>query len=470
MIFPHLLNKKLLKCSIFLSVLFYESSLHASLKLSEFVDQQEKNRIIKKISQLLKDKYVYPDLGEKFGQQLQVLFKSGVFDRINNAKEFSEILSKDLQQLMNDKHIYFRLIEASDIGEAKEGSLHHPVRLFRLGQKEHLGFNRLDWIEGDIGYLDYRRFYYNADAREMLSCAIKFLSSANAIIIDLRENQGGSMEMIPFISSYFFPFPTQLTGIYYREQDLIQEIWTVENIEGERLLNVPLFLLVSRNSFSAAESFAYDMKVSERATLVGDSTRGGAHSVDLFDVEDRFEIYIPTARAIHPLTMDNWEGSGIIPDILVPSEIALDTAVALAKEAAREFGKTKDLRIKNTIQIMQKYLHQADGFFKINKEKFAKVALDSAFIEGKKLKLMNEFFIQVLVYFYSSEKNYKMVEEILKRQMELFPNAVQVYESLAWSYLEQDKKTLAMSYFEKILELNPGNSVAIQMIKRLKDK
>lgn len=434
------------------------------------LDSQEKKELIEKISALLRGHYVFPDLGEKYGQEILSLFEARDFNNISDSKKFGEYVTDKLQELTKDKHVKFRLIEPSDLGESEEGSLHHPVRYYRLGRKEHLGITRLDWIENEIGYMDYRRFYYHAEAKEMLFNAIKFLSTANAIIIDLRENQGGGGALIPWFCSYFMPHPTPLTGTYYRDEDMTEEWWTLEKIEGQRLLDVPMFVLIGKNTFSAAEYLAYDLKIQKRATLIGEPSKGGAHSVDLFPVGDRFEIYIPTARAVNPITGSNWEGTGVIPDVAVPSESALDTAVELAKKAAQEYGKLKDARMKEIVVKMQGQLDQAELLYK--KEKMnveeAEALLDSAIHTGSEAGLINEFFLQVLAYHYSSHQAFDMATRILKKQVELFPRSPGSYQSLGWAYYRQGEKELAIEYFEKVLELDKDNSIAKAMLKKLK--
>ena len=433
----------------------------------EIVTQNEKNILVEKIRQLLADNYVYSDLGEKGGRQFLAMYQSGKFDKINDAKEFGDTVTVFLQKLFNDKHIKFRLIEASDLGEDKKGSLHHPVRLYRLGQTENLGFRRLDWIDEEIGYLDFRRFYSPSEANEMLVCAIKFLSPANAIIIDLRENQGGSADMVPLLCSYFLKHPTQLSGTYYRQDDINLEVWTREKVAGERLLDVPLFLLVGGNTFSAAESFAYDMKVLGRATLIGDSTKGGAHSVDLFYVEDRFEIYISTSRAINPVTRGNWESAGVIPDIIVPEQAALDTAIVLAKKAAQEFGKLKDARLMEIVTEFQTQLNNAESLYSQQKGIAADSILDAAFQAALKANILSEFFIEVLAYHYASAKSDKIHMSILKQRSALFPTSYHAHEALGWAYYQQGNEERAIEHFNKVLELDRNNSFATEMLHKL---
>ena len=432
------------------------------------VDQADKEKIIREISKLFEEKYVISEVGEKCAKDIILALQSNVYDTLTDAKELAKKLTADLQKMTGDRHIKFRLIEASDLGENQEGSLHHPVRLFRLMQKEHLGFTRLDWIEGEIGYLEIRRFYNPSEAKEMVISAMNFVAGANAIIIDLRENQGGAGELLPFFCSYFFEELTQLSSYYSREDDFTQEFWTFDNFSDKRFIDVPLYILTSKNTFSAAEMLAYDLKVSHRAILIGDSTGGGAHSVDLFKIDDRFEIYISTSRAIHPFTNSNWEGIGVVPDILVPPETALDTAIVLARKAAQSYGKRKDERLKESIKQMQIRLDIAELFYNAGKDDSAKVVLDSAFQIGMKAGLIHEFFMQVLIYHYLSSDTDKLLFALLNKNIELYPDSADAYGFLAWVYSEHGQKELAIQNFEKVLKLDHNNSDARKMLMKLK--
>lgn len=434
------------------------------------IDNKERKNIVHRIAQLLNEKYVLPEIGKQCGEKLKAKLKAGDYDRITDAKEFAEVLTKDLQQFSKDRHNRVRVIEVNEVVKEADDPLREPFRLLKLMQKEHFGFQRLDWIEGNIGYLDLRRFTPLSVAKDMAVGAMHFLSSTNAIIIDLRENPGGMPDMIRFLSNHFFEHPTQLTGLYVREDDFITETWTSEKIEGKRMTDVPLFLLTSRKSFSAAEAFAYDMKARERATVIGDTTRGGAHNVDLFKINDRFEIYLSTGRAINPLTGANWEGVGVIPDIVVPDEVALDTAIVYAKKAAEKYGKKKEVELDETVKTMQNQLAQAEQLFKDKKTRLAEALIDSLFQTGLKVKLSSEFFVNILAYEYVKKRNESMTTAILKKNIEYNLGSFSAYESLAMAHLYLDKKDLALQYFEKALELNPSTSYAKEMVKKLKSE
>ncbi|HEX9974383.1 MAG TPA: S41 family peptidase [bacterium] len=429
-------------------------------------DKGYKEEVINAICQLFQSKYVISDVAEKYSAEFRKKYTAGWYDSCTDAKAFAKTVTADLIGITHDKHINFRIIESSAVGEKAESALHHPVRYHLLQAKENTGFYKLEWIENSIGYVDIRRFYSFDLAKDMIIAALKFLANSNAIIIDVRENGGGSGD---FLSSYFLPYPTQLTGWYSREDDWLTEFGTIKDIGTEPLTDTPLFILTSDRTFSAAESFAYDMKVRNRATIIGDSTRGGAHSVDLYKIDDQFEIYISTERAINPLTGENWEGVGVIPDILVPSEVALDTAIVLARKAGEEYAGVKEARLKQVVAEMQIHLDKAELLYLENKTADADAALDSLFQIGATVGLINEFFIDVLAYNYLSDKDDQILYAILKKKIALFPKSVSAYETLASVYYSKGKKDLARQYFMKVLELDPDNRNAAKMIKRLRE-
>jgi len=442
-----------------------QSLVHAQPQKG-LADEVHMRSILQKVDSLIESKYVMIDNAKAFADAFRKKYLAGVYDSIVDARILGERVTADLQAITHDKHITFRTIESSDVGEQVESNLHHPVRYYRLRMNEHTGFTKLEWIDGRIGYLELRRFNLLSEAKEMLGVAMKFLAGANAIIIDLRENGGGSGD---YLSSYFLPHPTQLTGCYYREENDLQESWTVRNIEGARMLDVPLFLLTSKKTFSAAESFAYDMKVRKRGTLVGDTTRGGAHDVGYFKIDDQFEMYLSVGRLVNPVTHTNWEGIGVVPDIRVPASAALDTATGLARKAAEEFGRKKDDQLKQGVKRMESHLAHAEQLYRENKAAQAKASLDSVFEIAGKLGLLTEFFVNVLAYNYYSDRSENILFAVLKKNIELFPTSSTAFETLASTYYDFAKKDLALENYRKVLELDPDNTNAQKRLKRLSE-
>jgi tetratricopeptide (TPR) repeat protein len=209
------------------------------------------------------------------------------------------------------------------------------------------------------------------------------------------------------------------------------------------------------------------MKSRKRATIVGEPTKGGAHSVDLFGIDDQFEFYISTSRAVSPVTGGNWEGTGVIPDIRVPAAAALDAAVVEAKKAAEAYGGGKDAGLKKAVEEMQTLADNAAKLYREGKKEAADAALDSLFKIAQNNGLVSQFFLEVFAYNFQSAQDEQMLLAILKKNIEFFPESFTAYELLASVYASRGNKELALRYFQKVLTLDPGNRNAAKMIKEL---
>jgi C-terminal processing protease CtpA/Prc len=159
-----------------------------------------------------------------------------------------------------------------------------------------------------------------------------FVAHTDAVIFDLRQNGGGHPAMVTLIASYLFDKPTHLIDIYNRKENTTTQNWTLSYLPGPRLPKQPAFVLTSKRTFSGAEEFAFDLKNQKRATIVGETTGGGAHPVSGHMVADYFTIGVPFAKSLDPVTKTNWEGTGVEPDVKVPAADALATAEKLALE------------------------------------------------------------------------------------------------------------------------------------------
>jgi C-terminal processing protease CtpA/Prc len=95
-------------------------------------------------------------------------------------------------------------------------------------------------------------------------------------------------------------------------------------------------VLTSSRTFSGAEEFSYNLKALKRATIIGETTGGGAHPVSDRRIDDHFTIGVPGARAINPITHTNWEGVGVEPDVKVPAPDALAAAQRLIRERPQQ--------------------------------------------------------------------------------------------------------------------------------------
>jgi len=94
-------------------------------------------------------------------------------------------------------------------------------------------------------------------------------------------------------------------------------------------------VLTSIRTFSAGEGIAYNLQALKRAVIVGETTAGGATSPRRVSLGHQFELRVPVATGVNPITKTSWEGIGVKPDVPVEESIALSKAHTLAIEGLR---------------------------------------------------------------------------------------------------------------------------------------
>jgi len=328
------------------------------------VDAAARTAVIDGSLKRLHDSYVFPDVAKKMEQAIRDRISKKEYDQITSAKAFAEALTKHLQEVSHDKHLRVRYShEPIPVRQNRQEPTAEERERFRQGNMwGNFGFERVERLEGNVGYLSLRGFNDPNGAEETIAAAMNFLGNTEALIIDLRRNGGGSPEMVALISSYLFgEKPVHLNSLYWREGNRTDDFWTKEKVLGKRFADKDVYVLTSNRTFSAAEEFSYNLKNLKRATIVGEVTGGGANPGGVYRITEHFGVFVPTGRAINPISKTNWEGTGVKPDVEVPADHALKTAHldALKKVAAKQTDNPRRAGdFKRLIERTQKELDE----------------------------------------------------------------------------------------------------------------
>jgi len=299
----------------------------------------DKAAVVDKLARILTEKYVFPETGQKMAGLIQANLKSGTYCPISDPPLFAEKLTEDILSLSHDKHLGVRYApDMIRLAKTKTGDADELELLQRRqGRMRNYAFQEVRILPGNVGYLKFDGFSSDPEAYPVAIGALAFLANSDALIIDLRENGGGDPRMIQVITSYFFEGePKHLNSFFYREGDITEQYWTLPYVPGQKMPRIPIFVLTSNMTFSGAEEFTYNLKNLKRATIVGETTGGGAHPVKQEFIDDNYWVSVPYARAVNPISKTNWEGTGVTPDIQVSADKAYDTALALALEKLGE--------------------------------------------------------------------------------------------------------------------------------------
>ena len=350
-------------------VLFFGTALSASAQgpppdqSDMTIDAATRTQVIQQSLTLLDKFYVYPDLAKKMDAAIDERIKNKAYDQITSAKELAKTLTDDLRAVSHDKHLHVIYSHNPLPSERPHGG---PTPADRERMREFMasvnfGFEKLERLSGNVGYLDLRGFLPPDLAGETAAAAMDFLSNTDALIIDLRKNGGGDPATVDLICSYLLgPEPVHINDLYWRPSESTQQWWTLPYVPGKRYLDKPVYVLTSHFTFSGGEEFTYDLKTQKRATIVGETTGGGAHPGGPQPINDHFALWVPTGRAINPITHDDWEGKGVSPDVQVPADQALATAHLAALRALTEKNQTgpRSDALKRAIQETEQELEQ----------------------------------------------------------------------------------------------------------------
>jgi hypothetical protein len=296
------------------------------------IDVATRERVIDGAIAKLNEFYVFPEVAKKMEDALRGHQKEGEYDAVDDGEAFAVLLTEHLQGVSNDKHLRVNFSPMALPEEPPETDPEAQERRRTRIERDNCAFEKVERLPSNIGYLKFNAFLDPMICGPTATAAMSFLANVDAIIFDLRSNGGGDPKMIAFISTYLFDEPTHLNDLYNRKEDSTTQYWTLPYVPGKRLSDKPVFVLTSNRTFSGAEEFSYNLKNLKRATIIGETTGGGAHPVSGHRIDDHFMIGVPFARAVNPIAGTNWERTGVTPDVEVPAAEALDVAKKMASE------------------------------------------------------------------------------------------------------------------------------------------
>ncbi len=434
----------------------------------ESLGDDERAAVVERIGQMLNQRYVFEDVARECAEHLQAQLEAGEFDDLTDPEAFAARLTESIQSVSHDKHMRVRPRPAERATMEQENPARAQAKRMDRMRRQNFGFEKVERLDGNIGYLDMRYFAGNPEARPTAVASMNFLANADALIFDMRKNGGGSPEMIRFICSYLFDEPTHLNSLYWREGDVTQEFWTMDDVPGPKMPDVPVFVLTSNYTFSGAEEFSYNLRTRERATLVGETTGGGANPGGTMPINPRFEIFIPTGRAINPITGINWEGTGVTPHVEVEADDALDTALELAREAAETYRAAREEKVTSLWEAFGEAQMRAASLGDEGKPEKAGEVLTAGLRDAHEAGLVGEQDINMLGYQMMGQDRTALAIAVFTFNADAYPESSNVYDSLAEAYMNDSQNERAIMNYEKSIELDPRNDHAREMIAQMR--
>lgn len=326
--------------TIFVSTLvFAQSSQLPQPAGGDYIDAATRERLVSDVLRQLEQKFVFP---KRVTEKLPVLvarWSTAGFAGITSAGELINVMNADLTDAFHDGHLLL-LPQRADAMPPGIFDTAEPdaAALAELEEREKiLGYGIVETkvLDGNIGYIEIQHFPYvrMTGLPRAIVAAMERVRETKALIIDLRWNSGGDGDTVAHIMAYLLDRRTLLAREYDRVTGKTSEDWTPATVPGPRYgAHRPVWVLISRKTFSGGEEMAYDLQTLKRGRLIGETTGGGAHHNMVVRVGGDFVLSIPTARAESPITHTDWDGVGVKPDVAVDAQRALDVALAEARK------------------------------------------------------------------------------------------------------------------------------------------
>jgi DNA-binding MarR family transcriptional regulator len=314
------------------------------------LDAAARAALVNALSDSLVNGYIYEKTGRMLADSLKAELRSGAYDGFVTGDSFAQRVTQTLRRISNDRHLGVMYGMTPQTGGPMRRRVRAPAdsppaapavspspapgvaASSRVISMPEYGFESARILPGNIGYLDLRGFSGEPGAIRAVDSVMALFANTKAIIIDVGRNRGGGPQVIQHLSAYLFDKPTHLVTSYARGMDAPIERWTTASVPGKRLPKTPVYVLTSRSTISAAESFAFGLKNHNRITIVGERTAGGGHFGAFVPLTPGFSMFLPRGRTYDPRTNEGWEAEGLKPDVDVPYDKALETALTLARK------------------------------------------------------------------------------------------------------------------------------------------
>lgn len=291
----------------------------------------DRHRLVEAVVANLRKYYFDRQVAQTTATALLAHETGGDYNVVTDGQAFASLLGRHLIDASRDVHFSIEYTRGVFPDFSKPPPAAADAGSRAAMAESNCTFEKVEIRPNKVGYLKLNSFPDLAACRSKAESAMAALNHAHTVIIDLRDNRGGYPGMVVFLASYLFDHPEFM---FNPRDPITEQTWT-RPVAGSLLVDKPVYVLTSSRTYSAAEQFSYDLKMLKRATLVGETTGGAAHSGVLHNLDDHFAIGIPDHRPMNPFADKDWAVTGVEPDVKATAAGALAIAEKLAAARRR---------------------------------------------------------------------------------------------------------------------------------------
>lgn len=303
-------------------------NLQSCVEDQKALTQKDVYLLIDVLRKNLEEQYFDKDKAIKLSKKLLEMKEQQQFDGIS-AEEATERITTMLRQETRDKHFnvmaYHKTASAQNASQAET-----PF----TG-----GITQVKMLDQQVGYIRWDACVAGDEAFKKIQQALDSVADCEQLIIDISENPGGDGASSAFLNQFLYQtkdYQSLLIKKCTGEPNWHQSEVTFNYKEGPALFDIPLYIIVSDKTFSAAEYFAFTAKEMKRATILGKTTAGAGNpgqgtGVSLEESDIAFWMFIPNCQ-ITTRSGRSIEGVGVKPDVELSSQDWLKETIAYVRK------------------------------------------------------------------------------------------------------------------------------------------
>jgi C-terminal processing protease CtpA/Prc len=308
---------------LFALTILLAGAVTAPAQTAQQLDPQVIQDAIESVGVVVHREYFDPTVGMQVEAGLREGLSEGRFPNLTTAHDVAAAVTLELYALSHDKHLALVVKQPTTAGAAAESRRDDARR-------SNGGVQGVEILPGNVGYLNLTYFWHLDEGARAIASAMGVLSNADALIVDMRSNSGGSPEMVATVIGYLFDEPDLPLFEIVHRADPRERYATPSPALADRNGSRPVYVLTSARTLSAGEGFAFLLQERHRAEVIGELTAGAANPGQPYPVNDLFDVIVPNGEVKSAVGGGNWERTGVKPDVAALASEALQVAHARA--------------------------------------------------------------------------------------------------------------------------------------------
>lgn len=177
-----------------------------------------------------------------------------------------------------------------------------------------------EMLEKNVGLITIENFDSRCAEESIAAIETLLEQGAKALVFDVRNNPGGYADELVKLLDYLLPEGDLFRTVRYDGKEHT-------DTSDKNFLDIPMAVLVNKDSYSAAEFFAAALKEYEAAVIIGEPTVGKGYFQTTYPLSDGSAVALSIGKYYTPKGINLSEAGGLTPDVRIDLDDETHAAV-----------------------------------------------------------------------------------------------------------------------------------------------